>query len=97
LEASGIPASKREVMTSPPFPDIPLIVLSATIHGKISSPYNSKANQLQWAQWQSQLAALSNHSQHITANNTQHDIQQEKPWLVIAAIDEVIRLNSKVD
>jgi hypothetical protein len=84
-------ASKTEVKNAPPFPNIPLIVLSATIHGKPNSPYNTEANKKLWAQWQAQLADLSNQSQHITAHKTGHYIQKQKPWLVIATITEVIK------
>ena len=90
LDASGIPASKNEVKRAPKFPNIPLIVLSATIHGKPSSIYNSKANKMQWASLQAELAAMSDKSQQITANKTDHYIQKEKPWLVIAAINEIL-------
>lgn len=34
-------------------------------------------------------------SQHITANNTGHCLQLEKPWLVIAAINEIITPSKK--
>lgn len=91
LDALGIPASENEVKKAPAFPNIPLIVLSATIHGKPDSIYNSKTNKIQWAKWQAKLALMSNKSQHITANNTGHYIQKQKPWLVIAAINKVIK------
>lgn len=91
LDAAGITASEREVKKAPTFPNIPLIVLSATIHGKPNSPYNSPANKLLWSKWQAELANMSNKSQHITANKTGHYIQEQKPWLVIAAINEIIR------
>lgn len=91
LDALGIPESENEIKKAPHFPNIPLIVLSATIHGKPNSIYNSKENKIQWAKWQSELAAMSDKSQHITANKTDHYIQKQKPWLVIAAIDELIK------
>ncbi|OGT35639.1 MAG: hypothetical protein A3F11_06950 [Gammaproteobacteria bacterium RIFCSPHIGHO2_12_FULL_37_14] len=94
LDALGIPASENEVKKAPVFPNTPLIVLSATIHGKLSSIYNSKANKIQWAKWQAELAAMSNKSQYITANKTDHYIQKEKSWLVISAINEILDVNN---
>ncbi|MCX7121680.1 MAG: alpha/beta fold hydrolase [Gammaproteobacteria bacterium] len=91
LDALGIPESKNEVKNAAKFPNIPLIVLSATIHGKPNSPYNSRVDKLLWAKWQAKLADMSNKSQHITANKTDHYIQKQKPWLVIAAINHVIK------
>ena len=90
LEAAGISVSEQEVNEAGIFPNVPLIVLSATIHGSKTSIYNSKANQELWAKFQENLSHLSTDSQQITANNTGHYIQKEKPWLVIAAIEEVI-------
>ena len=92
LDALGIPVNENEVKKAPKFPNVPLIVLSATIHGKPNSPYNTKANKLLWAKWQEKLAAMSNKSQHITANQTSHYIQKQKPWLVIAAINETLSI-----
>ena len=89
-EALGISTSENQVRHAAPFPNVPLIVLSATIHGKPGGLYNSPANKKQWAKWQAQLASMSTKSQHITANRTGHLLQQARPWLVIAAIKKLL-------
>lgn len=94
-EAIGLETSEKEVREAKPFPNIPLIVLSATIHGPKAGKLNSKANQEQWAILQEGMSKMSDRSQHITANNTDHLMQKEKPWLVIAAINEMIKQVNK--
>ena len=95
-EALGIEISEKEVRDAKPFPNVPLIVLSATIHGPMNCKLNSKENKKQWAKSQEELSAMSILSQHITANNTGHCIQLEKPWLVISAINEIISPSKKL-
>lgn len=95
-EAIGITTSEKQVRDAKPFPKkMPLIVLSATIHGPINGKLNSEINKKRWANWQEKLSAMSTESQHITANNTGHCLQLEKPWLVIAAINEIISPSKK--
>lgn len=94
-EASGIEISKKQVREAKKFPNVPLIVLSATIHGPINGALNSKSNKKQWARLQEELTAMSTDSQQVIANNTGHCIQLEKPWLVIGAINEMISPNRK--
>jgi pimeloyl-ACP methyl ester carboxylesterase len=89
-EALGVKISEKQVRDAKPFPNVPLIVLSATIHGPISSSLNSKLNKKHWAKLQEDLSGMSTNSQHIITNNSGHCIQLEKPWLVIAAINEII-------
>ena len=43
LEAAGVSVSEREVNEAGKFPNVPLVVLSATIHGSKTSIYNSKS------------------------------------------------------
>lgn len=95
FEAAGIRTSEKQVKQAKPFPKVPLIVLSATIHGPQNSNSNSSENNKKWAGLQEDLSKMSDNSQYITANNTGHLIQKEKPWLVIAAINEIIRLTNE--
>jgi len=94
-EALGVEISEKQVRDAKTFPNVPLIVLSATIHGPINGALNSKSNKKQWARLQEELTALSTDSQQIIANNTGHCIQLEKPWLVIGAINEMVSPNKK--
>ena len=88
-EANGIKLSQKEVLSAPPFPPIPLIVISATEHKLSATQYASSGEERQWATWQNQLAALTQHSQHVSIN-TLHDVQNHAPWLVIAAIRQIV-------
>ena len=91
-EANGIKLSQKEVLSAPTFPRIPLIVISATKHKLSAAQYASSAQEAQWAAWQNQLADLSPNSQHVSIN-TLHDVQNHAPWLVIAAIKQIIAMN----
>ncbi len=88
-EASGIRLSQKEVLSAPVFPQIPLIVISATKHKLSATQYASSAQEAQWAGWQNQLADLTPNSQHVSIN-TLHDVQNHAPWLVIAAIKQIV-------
>ena len=43
-----------------------------------------------WARYQTQLAALSSNSRHVTATGAGHGIQDKSPDLVVAAITAVL-------
>ncbi len=92
-EANGIRLSQKEVLSAPAFPPIPLIVISATKHKLSATQYASSAQEAQWAAWQNQLADLTPNSQHVSIN-TLHDIQNHAPWLVIAAIKQIIAMDA---
>ena len=89
-EALGLSESEKQTVKARRFPNVPLIVLSATFHGGSNSQYNTKANKLEWVKLQAQLANMSTKSEHVTANNAEHDIQKGKAWLVIAAIKQIM-------
>ena len=91
-EANGIKLSQKEVLSAPAFPPIPVIVISATKHKLSATQYVSSEQEAQWAAWQNQLADLSPNSQHVSIN-TLHDVQNHAPWLVIAAIKQIIAMN----
>lgn len=88
-EVSGIAESIKQVEKAPPFPAIKLIVLTATYHGEKTAK-EQDAYMVNWMQWQNTLASLSPNNQHIVAEDTGHYIQNQKPWLVVAAIDQII-------
>ncbi|MCX7123019.1 MAG: alpha/beta fold hydrolase [Gammaproteobacteria bacterium] len=92
-EANGIRLSQKEVLSAPVFPQIPLIMISATKHKLSATQYASSAQEAQWAVWQNQLAALTPNSQHVSIN-TLHDVQNHAPWLVIAAIKQIITMEA---
>jgi pimeloyl-ACP methyl ester carboxylesterase len=71
---------------------LPLIVLS---HGvaqpmpNVSAEVNTAYEQI-WQQMQRELAALSSNSQHIIVEGAGHDIQLERPQVVVQAIQQIL-------
>lgn len=63
--------------------DIPLTVISANDH-KMGTDFEEK-----WGLWQKDIASLSLISNHIIVNSG-HNIHQEKPEVIIEAINDMI-------
>ena len=104
-EALGFPASQQQVNHAPPFPHVPIIVLTATYHG-FKDPttilhtlttsghpitMTEGQNQVLWQGWQNQLVQLSPYSTHIYAYDSDHHIQIFQTNLVIDAIYTMIK------
>lgn len=105
-ESLGFLASQNQVKKAPPFPPIPIIVLTATNHGAISDPTVKRSVMMNdgkavlmtgteiqslMERWQNHLAKLSPHSMHIYAYGSGHFIQNEQPNLVVDAIYTLIK------
>lgn len=75
-----------------PFPQVPLRVLS---QGRISTSRREQALASRLRKLHADLASLSTDSRHIIAKNSGHLIQLDEPELVIAAVREVLRSNSR--
>jgi pimeloyl-ACP methyl ester carboxylesterase len=77
--------SGRQVQAAPPMPAIPLIVLQ---HGRpgVQGP----AQEAHWPAWQQDLASRSPHSKLILAERSTHNIHQDQPDLVVAAVQELV-------
>ena len=84
-EDAGVDPSILETRDSPPFPPIPLLVLTATDHG--SPP----AFEREWQQIQAEVAAQSPRARHVIAEGSGHYIQDDQPGLVIEQIRELLR------
>ena len=69
-----------------PFPDVPLVVLTA---GK-SSFIESQEMREQWLTFQRDLAAMSSRATHIIVKGGGHFVQKDKPDTVIEAIRHVV-------
>jgi pimeloyl-ACP methyl ester carboxylesterase len=85
LEEAGMAASSEEVKRAGPFPDVPLVVVAATDHGLFFRKWEPLLMRLQ-----RQLAELSPSGRLIVAEGSGHDVQIERPTLVVAAIRSVI-------
>ncbi len=82
-EALGMQESKKQLQAVTFFPEIPLIVLTATHHSK-------RINEADWQKWQRDLVTLSPKGMQIIAWNSGHYIQNDQPQLVVDAIDTLV-------
>jgi pimeloyl-ACP methyl ester carboxylesterase len=81
LEEEGIPESNKQLTNGGPFPDVPLTVIGATDHGPFFKDWEPTLMQLQ-----KQLATLSPQGTLVVAQGSGHDIQFDRPDVVIDAI-----------
>jgi pimeloyl-ACP methyl ester carboxylesterase len=86
LEEEGVAASNEELRHAGPFPDVPLTVIAATEHGPFFKSWEPLLMQLQ-----RRLARLSPQGQLIVAHGSGHDIQADRPELVVSAIQSMVR------
>ncbi|MDF1761428.1 MAG: alpha/beta hydrolase [Coxiellaceae bacterium] len=89
-EGLGMSDTLDQMKKLPAFPNVPLMVLSATYHYQPKSRQADNFKQSWLAQ--NNLAKLSPQSQLVWAD-TGHFIQLQRPWVVIAAVKETIDLN----
>ena len=86
-EGVDIRASSQEVQAAPPFPDIPLIVLTHSV-----APPGAPAELEQaWQERQVAHSQLSPQGELVVAEGAGHFIQRDRPDLVIRAIRRVVR------
>lgn len=84
-EQINLRESARQVLSAPPLPELPLIVL---MHGKEGAvPAFAEKH---WSDWQRDLASRSPQGKLIIAEQSGHAIQNDQPDLVVAAIREVV-------
>jgi alpha-beta hydrolase superfamily lysophospholipase len=72
-EEAGVAASVRAMLTGPPFPPVPLVVLAATNHGGASN------RAISWRSVQAQTAALSPRGRLEVTEGSGHFIQNDGP------------------
>jgi pimeloyl-ACP methyl ester carboxylesterase len=77
----------KEIKDAPPFPDIPLVVVSA---GEKSTWLVSDDFARILEQNQRSLAALSPQGKHIIVKQSGHFVQNDEPEVVVEAIREVV-------
>ena len=83
-ENAGVDASILQIRDSPPFPPIPLLVLTATNH---ASP---PAFEHEWRQIQAETAAQSPLGRQLIARGSGHYIQNDQPALVVDQIRKLL-------
>jgi pimeloyl-ACP methyl ester carboxylesterase len=81
LEEMGVAESNAQVSNAGPFPDVPLTVIAATDHGPFFKSWEPELLQLQ-----RQLATLYPKAKLIVARGSGHDVQADRPALVVDAI-----------
>ncbi len=83
-EGLDIVASAAEVLSAPPFPPVPLVVLS---HG---IPILPPPLEGPWQELQAAQAGLSPQGRLVIARGAGHFIQDDQPRLVVRAVIEVV-------
>jgi len=83
-EYDGIAMTVEQVLDAPPFPDIPLIVLTAGIADVSKRFAELHRNN------QKRLAKLSPNSRHVISANSGHFVQSDDPEAVIGAVRHVV-------
>ena len=86
-EGIDIRASGREVQAAPPFPDIPLIVLTRTIFPPDAPEELKQA----WQERQERDSKLSPQGELIVVEGAGHFIHRDRPEVVIDSIKRVVR------
>jgi pimeloyl-ACP methyl ester carboxylesterase len=83
-EEAGFAPSAAAMLTGPPFPPVPLIVLVATEHGV------TPEREALWLEVQAQTAALSPKGRLKIVQGSGHCIQKDRPQVVIEAVLEAV-------
>lgn len=84
-EEHGVEKSNQQVRSSPPFPPVPLVVIAATDHGPFFREWEPTLLRLQ-----EELRTMSPYGRLVVAKGSGHDVQRDRPELVISAVKEVI-------
>ncbi|MEO1261745.1 MAG: alpha/beta hydrolase [Bacteroidota bacterium] len=87
-ELSIIKGTMSDFVDAPPFPNVPIVVLTA---GKKSSPLETDRLRQKWLRFQSELAALSEESNHVVVEGSGHFIHKDKPGVVLEEIRKIIK------
>ncbi len=91
-EEAIVKNTQADFSNPPPFPDVPIAVLTA---GKKSSPLEGEEMRNQWLEFQNDLSALSQNSKHIIVENSGHYIHKDRPDVVLNEIARIIESSSR--
>jgi pimeloyl-ACP methyl ester carboxylesterase len=86
-EEAGVAPSEAALLSGPPFPPIPLIVLAATNHN------DTPQREALWREVQLRTAKLSPKGHLEVVSHSGHFIQVDRPNVVFAAVLEAARLS----
>jgi pimeloyl-ACP methyl ester carboxylesterase len=83
-ESRGLEVTSRQVKEAAAFPDVPLVVITATRHRPNLFPES------EWQALQADLVAMSPRGRQVLAEKSGHFVHHDQPALVIQAIREVV-------
>ncbi len=86
--------SYAQVGTSGSLGDLPLTVITHDPEVGLEKVRNDQEEAV-WSQWQEDLARLSSNSSLIVAKGAGHEIQTDKPQIVVDAINRLVTLTRK--
>ena len=91
-EASILKGIHLEIASIAPFPDVPLVVLTA----ESSSSFETEKMRQKWLEFQEDLANMSIHATHKVVADSGHFIHQDKPQIVIEEITRLVIESKKI-
>lgn len=93
-EGIDFPASQAQAHAIDSLDAIPMLILTSGVFVRESPPGNPGAVQLQlmWQQLHGELMRQSSNAQQILVETSGHFIQREQPEVVIAAIQQMLRI-----
>ena len=93
-EVKGFATTHAQINALSEFPNVPLVVLSATKSRATNSQKKIKANEL-YTQLHKELAKLSSNAKFVSCDDCSHYIQADKPSLVVESIQWVLNQQSR--
>jgi hypothetical protein len=88
-QMSVLPTSYAEAAETANFKTLPLVVITHDPHVGLSRVSNDEEEQA-WSRWQQDLAQLSSHSTFVRVSGVGHEIQTEKPEIVVNEIEHLV-------
>ena len=90
-ELSIVKNTQSDFEDAPPFPNVPVSVLTA---GKKSSALESDKMRKQWLTFQNDLAALSPNTNHIIVKGSGHYVHKDKTEIVLGEVRRILSHNA---
>jgi pimeloyl-ACP methyl ester carboxylesterase len=84
-EYKWAPKGMQQVRDAPPFPPVPLVVVTGT-----NKPFEGKAFNQLWLETQAELSRLSPNGRHVICDHCGHYVHEDDPALVVEAIRDVV-------
>ena len=89
IKFEDILASEDQVRLAPPLPDVPIIVIHHGLPFEGGADWPTVQVESLWEELQNDLARLSSQGKVMVAENSHHRIEEDRPDVVVAAIQEV--------